>query len=84
MTGLETKLRQIAKRNLAANGSLPVLRRGCPEWDVWRAWRFRHGLPCAFMDTMEKWTVPTELPPENLDEALKTAGAGPLSERLKG
>ena len=81
---IEDKLRAIGKKLEKANGSLPVLNKGSVEWEMWRSWRVRHGLPVSFMDTRRTWTVPVELPPTNLDEALQAAGAGHLSERLAG
>ena len=84
MAAIEDQVRIVARKLEKANGSLPVLNKGCPEWDVWHAWRFRHGLSNRFWASLDRVTVPLELPPENLDEALKTAGAGQLSERLVG
>jgi len=69
-------------RKLHGKDGWPVLRRNEPEWDVWRAWYIKNGVPVRFMDTRPVWTVPTELPPLDLDEALKEAGAGKLSKRL--
>lgn len=52
---------------------LPVLEHGSPAWRAWRQWRLDHDLPVAFMDRQQRWTVPTEWPPSDLDTALTSA-----------
>ena len=83
MATTEDKLRMLG-RKLHGKHGWPVLSKGEPEWEMWRSWRIRHGLSVGFWGSLGRVTVPTELPPTDLDEALKQAGAGQLSERLAG
>ncbi len=80
---IEEKLRMLGKKLNGKNG-WPVIAKGSPEWNMWHAWRVRHGLRNGFWQSLQRVTVPTELPPTDLDEALKAAGAGQLSARLAG
>ncbi len=42
---------------------LPVLERGSPPWLAWLDYRRVHGQRIDFMQTRERWTVPTIWPP---------------------
>jgi len=77
---LKSKLQTLAEQNHKRDRTLPVISKGTNEWGMWRSWRQRMGLSVTFMDTCDRFTVPCELPPEDIDAAL--AESGPASRRL--
>lgn len=66
LNGTQKKLLSLGQRN----GKLCELEKNSPTWREWRQWRLENGLHVSFMDSRQKWTVPTEYPPANLDMAL--------------
>ncbi|MGB1548422.1 MAG: hypothetical protein ACPHIA_07840 [Alphaproteobacteria bacterium] len=81
---LQKRMQALAKLIYAKRGALPVIdRHKQPDaWNAWRAWRESNGLPVAFMDKSERWTVVSEFPPadfELLELEYKTGG---LRKRL--
>jgi len=67
----------------ARSRNLLVIKRDSPEWQSWRLWRLDHGLGVGFMDRQEKWTVPDEFPPDDLDRALAAALAATNAGKAK-
>lgn len=78
----QEKLQRLGERIYTRDGSLPVLKRGEPAWHEWLDWRKTNGLGVGFMETRERWTVPMEYPPVNLDAALQSIGGGKLRQRF--
>jgi len=69
----EKKLLLLGEQNYARDGTLPVLSKGSAAWNVWHTWRKEHGLSVRFMEYQQRWTVPCEIPPvdlQALDDAL--------------
>ena len=60
---------------------LPVIERGTPEWDAWRKYRADRGIPNSYFDSADRYTVPTQWPPDDIDGMLQ--GGGRMKERLK-
>ena len=84
MQTIREKISALAERKARQNrGRLPVIDRGSPEWDAWRAYRSKYGAPNGFFDSREKWTVPTEMPPQDIDLELQAIGDGKLKSRLR-
>jgi len=81
MTSIEEKLRMLGKK-LHGKDGWPVIVKGSGAWEAWYSWRFQSDLSVRYWQTLDRVTVPTEFPPDDLDEALQQAGAGQLSERL--
>ena len=77
---LNARLQRLAEQVYKREKTLPVLKKGSSEWWAWYGWRKRRGLSVALMDERPTWTVPTEMPPEDIDAAL--AESGPASKRL--
>jgi len=65
------------------DGSLPVVYRGSGPWLEWQDWRKQHGISNAFFDSQECYTVPTELPPIDIDRVIREFGSGSLKDKLK-
>ena len=68
-TEMEERLQALGKNVFAREGSLPVIERDSDQWTAWRRWRVEHGMSVNFMDTRERWTVPLEWPPSDLEAA---------------
>lgn len=62
-TDLQWKQYCQGKSEYAKNGSLPVIKKGSPEWTAWLQWRKDHKLPLAAMKAQKRWTVPQKFPP---------------------
>lgn len=71
---LRSKLQLLAEQRYRRDGTLPVLDRDSPAWKAWRDWRQSNGLSVNFMDRQDKWTVPTEYPPVDMNMALQEVG----------
>jgi hypothetical protein len=79
---LALKLSEIGSRNYKRDGVLPVIERGSPQWQAWIDWRKERGLPNSFWHVCDRYTVPMEYPPHDVDGELQRIGGGRLKERL--
>lgn len=78
------KISEFAKRTARQNGGkLPVVSRSSLEWEAWRDYRARHGVYNGFFESREKYTVPTEWPPDDIDAEIQAVGGGRLKDKLK-
>ena len=66
---VQETLQRIGNGVFKRKKELPVILRGSNQWSEWRRWRVDNGLPVAFMDRQERWTVPLEYPPLDLGAA---------------
>lgn len=86
---MERKIVMLCERNFARDKFLPVIERRLengsinPQWAAWRQWRKDHGLGTAMMDQRDRWTVPSEFPPADIDGQLQQAHFGGLSGKYK-
>lgn len=62
---------------------LPVVHRNSGPWLEWQDWRQRHGISNSYFNSAECYTVPTELPPIDIDRAIREFGSGSLKDKLQ-
>lgn len=79
---LSERLLAVAAQIYRTRKSLPMVERDSPPWRQWRQWRETHGLPVDLMDRMERWSVPTLEPPDDIAD-LEAEWAGRQSRGLK-
>lgn len=79
---LSERLLAVAAQIYRTRKSLPTVERNSPPWRRWRAWRAAHGLPVDLMDRMDRWSVPTLEPPDDI-AALEAEWAGRKKHGLK-
>ncbi len=76
------RLRAVAAQIYRVRKSLPTIERDSEPWRQWRAWRAAHGLPVDLMDRMDRWSVPTLEPPDDIAD-LEAEWAGRNRRGLK-
>lgn len=79
---LSERLLAVAAQIYRTRKFLPMVDRNSPPWRQWRAWRETHGLPVDLMDRMDRWSVPTLEPPDDIAE-LEAEWAGRNKRGLK-
>lgn len=81
----ERKLNALCIQTYDTQGTLVVIEsdKDREAWRAWRSWRINHDLSVKFMDSCKSWTVPSEFPPENIDQAIRDARPRRVSDQLE-